>query len=67
LLKVRTEAFVQAVATSMRDFSDAERVKMMGAFRQFTANDRDVLESIYAPDMKGAVFFEEALRMANRA
>lgn len=67
LMKVRSEPFVRTVAESMRDFTDAERAKMVGAFRQFTREDRPLLESIYVADMKGASFFEEALRMASRA
>ncbi len=66
LLKVRTEPFVRAVAGSMREFTDAERVKMAGAFRQFTPADRELLESVYTPEMKGAAFFEDALRTASR-
>jgi hypothetical protein len=62
LMKVRTDAFVGDVARELRDHYDpSDRRRVVGGFRQFTADDIPVLAKHYDPESPGADLFIEAL------
>lgn len=62
LMKVRTDAFVARVAEALEsDYDPADRRKVVGGFRQFTAEDVPVLRKHYDPNRPGADLFIEAL------
>lgn len=60
LLKVRTDAMMEAVVASFREFSADERAKLAGAFRQFHADDLPLIERHYRPGSLGSEFLEMA-------
>lgn len=63
LLKVRTDAMLRAVAQSF-DRLPEDRSKMVGAFRQFRAEDLPLLKKYHQPGKSGFEFFEIAIAQA---
>jgi hypothetical protein len=63
LLKVRTDAMLIAVAQSF-DRLPADRAKMVGAFRQFRAEDLPLLKKHHQPGKSGFELFEIAIAHA---
>jgi hypothetical protein len=62
LMKVRTDAFVAAVAAALQtEYDTKNRRRVVGGFRQFTAADIPILEKYYDPTSPGADLFIEAL------
>lgn len=63
LLKVRTDAMLDAVAKSFERLPE-DRSKMVGAFRQFDPNDLPLLKKYHQPDNPNFEFFEIAIHVA---
>jgi len=63
LLKVRTDAMLKTVAQSF-DRLPEDRAKMVGAFRQFRAEDLPLLKKYHQPGKPGFELFEIAISQA---
>jgi hypothetical protein len=61
LLKVRTDAMLDAVSDALERYDPRRRAKMAGAFRQFQPEDVALLLRHYDADSPGAAMFLEAL------